>query len=48
MAHWYTQSLWDEGNDGGGLNRSHVPFDRSSVRSIPTVPALWLMVLLFD
>jgi hypothetical protein len=38
MAHWYTQSLWDAGNGGGGLNRSHVPFGQSSVRNISAAP----------
>jgi hypothetical protein len=39
MAHWYTQSLWDAGNGGRGLNRSHVPFGQRSMHDIPTAPA---------
>jgi hypothetical protein len=48
MAHSYAQSLWDAGNGGGDLNRSHVPFGQSSVRIFPQRLRIRLMVFLFD
>ncbi len=48
MAQWYTQSLWDVGNGGGGLNRSHVPFGHRSIMIFPQPLRIRLLVFLFD
>lgn len=48
MAHWYTQSLWDAGNGGGGLNRSHELFGQCSIRIFPQRLRIRLLVFLFD